>query len=65
MKGLSILYAGLLAFLTRSAISAATIPQSPNISSTAIELENGHKINEIYTLNNTTNLKSSNITYTN
>ena len=59
MKGLSNLYASLLAYLTIRAIAAATSPRSTNT------LEDGLKINKSYILNNTTNLNASNLTYAN
>ena len=55
MKVLSILYASLLACLTRCAISAATPPQSTNTSSTASDSGNG--------LDNNTDLIGSNPKY--
>ena len=55
MKGLSIIYASLLAYLTRCVISGATPPQSTNTSSTAVNSEDG--------LDNTLGLSASNPKY--
>ena len=65
MKGITILYASLLACLTGRAIAAAAVSQSTDTSVTAIELEDGLQINKGYTLNNTTDLNASNLTYVN
>lgn len=59
MKGLSILYISLLACLSRRTIAAATIP------TTAIDLQDGLKINKSFILNNTIDLIASNLTYPN
>ena len=62
MKGLGILFASLLACLTGRAIAAAASLQSTDTSTTAIDFEDGLKINDSYILNNTANLNASNLT---
>ena len=53
MKILTTLCAGLLACLTKCALSIVVTPQSANNLSTAIDLEDGLGINETYILNTT------------
>ncbi len=63
MKNLSVFYTGLLACLTTLALSAAATPPSTSTLSTAINPEDGPKINETYILKNATKPNASNLMY--